>query len=145
MSKFATLPHAISKTKTQSNDQRPKNIPNGPGQRLLVAGNPKGDVFAFLRVDLMDVLRNGSQLRFRLCHSTIRFQPCNDRKEVAPTVFLHLRGWLNRQPQSFVQVLSHHFRKTKARRHHTDDRPRFAVDTDCLARDFAVGIECLPP
>ena len=96
MSKFATLPHAISKTKTQSNDQRQKNIPNGPGQRLLVAGNPKGNVFAFLRVDLMDVLRNSSQLRFRLRHSNTRFQPCDDTKEVAPTVLLHLRGRLNR-------------------------------------------------
>ena len=81
----------------------------------------------------------------RLRHSNTRFQPRDDRKEVAPTVFLHLRGRLNRQPQPFVQILSHDFRKTKARRHHSNDRPRFAVDTDCLARDFAVGIECLPP
>ena len=116
-----------------------------PGQQLVVVGDPKCNVLPFLRIDLMDVLSNGRQLSLPLGERYTRFEPRHNEKEVAATVPLHLRGRLDGQPESLVQILSHGLGETKARGHHSHNRPGLAVYAYGLVRYFAVGIEGLPP
>src|SRR5262249_12817004 len=116
-----------------------------PGQRVVVAGDIERQVLPFFGIDLLNVLCYGAKIRFSLRHAYARFQCGSDVKEMAASLFLHLRSWLDGQPEPLVQVFSHHFRKAKAVRHNTDDSSWLPVYSHGLSDNSAVGIEAVAP
>ena len=143
--------HHVHARDQQNDDDRAEHGPDDLAQlhagesidQRLYAG--RGEILIRLRIILRDVTRDRDHLRVRLVERHARLQPSHDRRRATVRTEEKFAAWcwrpfiIERRPKFFRS------RELKARRHHADDRRRFAVDGDALSDNVRIGVEITAP
>ena len=114
-----------------------------PGQHFLVRSGTEGNGVAGVRS--RDMRGNGVQFVLRLHRAHSGAKLSHDVEEVIAPVFEHCLGGLQREPNTFLHIRSHFFRKAETAWHDADHRVRCAANLNHLAHDTRVGVKALPP